>query len=121
RRPRCVTMSGDQRVVRVCGVPSRLPDDLVCDKLHIHFLRPHNGGGELLRLVYPTREKGVAVLMFELEEVAERILKRKHQLEVGGQSFPLEVMRPQILNTVAGVGISGTQKQPRLLKVRSAP
>ncbi|KAE8595330.1 hypothetical protein XENTR_v10015696 [Xenopus tropicalis] len=89
-------MSWDRRVVRVCGVPGHLFEEgLLSDKLWIHFLRPKNQGGEIQDLRYPTKEKGVAMVTFEEEKVAGRILQTRHSLDVNGQSFPLEVMRPQ--------------------------
>ncbi|OCT75335.1 uncharacterized protein XB22065629.L [Xenopus laevis] len=89
-------MSCYKRGLRVCGVPGHLfEEELLRDKLLIHFLRPKNQGGEIQNLHYPTKDEGVAILTFEEEEVAERILKTQHLLDVNGQLFPLEVMRLQ--------------------------
>ncbi|KAJ1098884.1 hypothetical protein NDU88_003991 [Pleurodeles waltl] len=63
------------------------------DKLLIHFLRPRNGGGEVLELLYPTEYAGVAIVTFELEEVADRILRRTHLLQLNSRSYHLEVSR----------------------------
>ncbi|XP_018124436.1 uncharacterized protein XB22065629.S isoform X2 [Xenopus laevis] len=89
-------MTWYKRGVQVCGVPGHLfEEELLRDKLIIHFLRPKNQGGEIQELRYPTKDSGVAILTFEDEEVAERILKTTHLLDVNGQSFVLEVMRLQ--------------------------
>lgn len=56
------------RTIEVCGVPDILPSDRTVDKLTIHFLRPRNGGGEVLRVIYPTSTKGQAFVVFELSE-----------------------------------------------------
>lgn len=56
------------RTIEVCGVPDILPTDRTVDKLTIHFLRPKHGGGEVLRVIYPTTTKGQAFVVFELSE-----------------------------------------------------
>ncbi|XP_078518692.1 uncharacterized protein LOC144783820 [Lissotriton helveticus] len=86
-------MTRDYRKVQVHKVPSIMSDDRMHDKLLIHFLRPRNGGGEVLELLYPTEYAGVAIVTFELEEVADRILKRTHTLELNSQRYPLELRR----------------------------
>ncbi|KAM4688801.1 RNA-binding protein 43 isoform 1-T2 [Discoglossus pictus] len=90
----------DQRVVRVSGVPRHLfNEELIYDKLLIHFLRPSNNGGDVQSLYFPKNEEDMAILTFETEKVAERVLHKKHLLEVDGQKFPLEVMHPKVQNT----------------------
>lgn len=77
--------------IEVCGVPDILPDDRIVDKLTIHFLRPRNGGGEIIRVIYPTSTKGQAFVAFELQEVASQVAKLKHTLDIDGQQFPLTI------------------------------
>lgn len=54
--------------IEVCGVPDLLPVDRTVDKLTIHFLRPRNGGGEVVKVIYPTSTKGQAFVVFEQKE-----------------------------------------------------
>ncbi|XP_063780655.1 RNA-binding protein 43 [Pseudophryne corroboree] len=85
----------DSRVIQVSGLPVRLyDDDLVRDKLLIHFLRSKNGGGCDLDVRYPTEEEGVATLTFEQEEVVKRMLGKKHTLEISDCTYPLTVRQP---------------------------
>ncbi|KAL2080471.1 hypothetical protein ACEWY4_024264 [Coilia grayii] len=77
--------------IEVCGVPDLLPADRTVDKLTIHFLRPRNGGGEVVRVIYPTSAKGQAFVVFELKEVAARVASSKQTLDIDGQRFPLTV------------------------------
>ena len=56
------------RTIKVCGVPDILPADRIVDKVTIHFLRPRQGGGEVLRVIYPSSTKGQAFVVFEHNE-----------------------------------------------------
>ncbi|XP_073532550.1 uncharacterized protein [Phyllobates terribilis] len=87
----------DRRVVKVSGLPLHRDDDedLIRDKLLIHFLQEkHGGDGEVLAH-YPTEEDGVALLEFKDQKVANRVLSHKHNLIIQDCSHPLEVRRPQ--------------------------
>ncbi|XP_006012723.1 uncharacterized protein SI:DKEY-154B15.1 isoform X2 [Latimeria chalumnae] len=86
-------MTRDRRKIQVRKIPHILPDDTMIDKLLIHFLRPRNGGGEVMGVDYPTNERGQAFVTFEDEQVAEEVLKRQHFLQLQGKSYPLEVNR----------------------------
>ncbi|XP_075070284.1 RNA-binding protein 43 [Mixophyes fleayi] len=89
-----VIAMADRRVLQVSGIPSRhYEDDLVRDKLLIHFLQFKNGGSDV-DVRYPTEREGVAMLTFHLEEVAKRVLDRKHILTIAKCTYPLEVRRP---------------------------
>uniref|UniRef100_H2ZVH3 NID domain-containing protein n=1 Tax=Latimeria chalumnae TaxID=7897 RepID=H2ZVH3_LATCH len=79
----------DRRKIQVRKIPHILPDDTMIDKLLIHFLRPRNGGGEVMGVDYPTNERGQAFVT----SVAEEVLKRQHFLQLQGKSYPLEVNR----------------------------
>ncbi|XP_019905584.1 uncharacterized protein si:dkey-154b15.1 [Esox lucius] len=84
----------DGKAIEVLGVPgSLLAPDRMVDKLTIHFLRPRNGGGEVLTVMFPTSISGRAVVVFEKPEVADSVLWQSHDLTVEGQRFPLEVRR----------------------------
>ncbi|XP_040287370.1 uncharacterized protein LOC121000797 [Bufo bufo] len=86
----------DRRVIEVSGFPRRpYDDDFIRDQLLLHFLRPRNGGAYEVEVRYPTGAEGVASLVFEDEEVAKRILGRKHSLVIEDCTHPLEVRRPQ--------------------------
>ncbi|XP_029444061.1 uncharacterized protein LOC115083988 [Rhinatrema bivittatum] len=85
----------DARKLCIHNVPSVTSDDRMHDKLLIHFLRPRNGGGEVLELKYPTEEAGMAFVTFEEREVADRILGRQHRLELDGKSYVLDVRRAE--------------------------
>lgn len=61
-------MDQKQCLVEVLGVPDILPDDVTIDKLLIHFLRKKNGGGEVLKVLYPCYQPGQAFVTFELPE-----------------------------------------------------
>ncbi|XP_066546570.1 RNA-binding protein 43 [Amia ocellicauda] len=92
-------MAADTRTIQVLQVPSVLHDDRMIDKLMIHFLRPRHGGGEVLQVLYPTGTPGQALVTFELQEVADRVVQRPHVLQLQEQSFPLKVSwadRPEV-------------------------
>ncbi|RXN01565.1 hypothetical protein EOD39_6260 [Acipenser ruthenus] len=84
-------MAADRRTLQVLRVPSVLPDDRMIDKLLIHFLRPRNGGGEVLGVRFPTDTPGEALVTFEQEEVADRVLQCTQVLELQSGKHPLEV------------------------------
>ncbi|XP_066440910.1 RNA-binding protein 43 [Eleutherodactylus coqui] len=86
----------DRRVIEVSGLPSRPHDnDFIKDQLLLYFLRARNGGGGEASVRYPTKKEGVALLEFEDEKVAQRILSRRHTLVIDDCAHPLEVRRPQ--------------------------
>ncbi|XP_064204798.1 uncharacterized protein si:dkey-154b15.1 [Anguilla rostrata] len=88
---RSIAMDAGFTAVEVRGVPRKLPEDRMIDKLTIHFLRPRNGGGEVLRVVYSDQAPHRAFVVFERPEVAARVLQTAHVLQLEGQSFPLTV------------------------------
>ncbi|KAM4029484.1 uncharacterized protein ACNLHF_024448 [Anomaloglossus baeobatrachus] len=89
------------RVVEVSGLPHHQydDDDLIRDKLLIHFLKVQNGGNGEVIAHYPTEKAGVALLEFKDEKVAKSILSRKHNLMIRGRSHPLEVRHPRSSNS----------------------
>nr|XP_015212803.1 PREDICTED: uncharacterized protein LOC102693237 isoform X1 [Lepisosteus oculatus]XP_015212804.1 PREDICTED: uncharacterized protein LOC102693237 isoform X1 [Lepisosteus oculatus] len=89
-------MASEFTTIQVFKVPSILPADRMTDKLMIHFLRPRNGGGEVLGVKFPMSTPGQALVTFELLEVADRVLQRDHVLELEGQRFPLELKKLEI-------------------------
>lgn len=55
-------------LVEVLGVPEHFPDETIIDKLLIYFLRKRNGGGEVLKVLYPCYQTGQAFVKFEQPE-----------------------------------------------------
>ncbi|KAL0961805.1 hypothetical protein UPYG_G00331930 [Umbra pygmaea] len=83
--------------IEVLGVPDDLlVSDRMVDKLTIHFLRPRNGGGEVQTVVFPAYRPGQAWVIFAESEVASRVLRQTHFLDVEGQRFPLQVKRHEV-------------------------
>ncbi|KAJ8273432.1 hypothetical protein GJAV_G00101550 [Gymnothorax javanicus] len=90
---RSITMDEDFNTIVVRGIPMGYSEDRMIDKLTIHFLRPRNGGGEVLRVLYFSQTPELAFVIFEQSEVATRVLQRAHVLQLGDQSFPLTLSR----------------------------
>ncbi|KAJ8378993.1 hypothetical protein AAFF_G00232220 [Aldrovandia affinis] len=84
-------MDTDFTTIEVNGVPHGLPADRMIDKLTIHFLRPRNGGGEVLRVLYPLHSPHQAIVIFERPDVAARVLQQAQVLQLERGSFPLKV------------------------------
>lgn len=55
-------------MIEVWGVPDVLPADRIVDKLHVYFLKAKNGGGEVLKVVYPGYQRGQAFVTFDEPE-----------------------------------------------------
>ncbi|NXO45456.1 RBM43 protein, partial [Locustella ochotensis] len=69
------------RTIVIAGVPAGLlQDDVMADILTIHFQMSRNNGGDVEEVTYPTRDKGVAYMTFEDQEVVERVLKKDQHL-----------------------------------------
>eukprot|EP00075_Anas_platyrhynchos_P000366 XP_005010132.2 RNA-binding protein 43 isoform X2 [Anas platyrhynchos] len=94
------------RTVVISGVPDGvLKDDVMSDILVIHFQKSKNNGGDVEDIIYPTREKGVAYVTFEDQEVVESVLKKnEHRLEDKRLSryYPLKVT-PYFTNVFSSV------------------
>ncbi|OCT62752.1 uncharacterized protein LOC108701030 [Xenopus laevis] len=82
----------EKKKVRVDGIPSDIPPERAKDKLFIHFLRARNGGGEIEQLEFLPGPPAYALITFEENKVAERILEtRDHNLTVNGKIYVLAV------------------------------
>ncbi|NXY10658.1 RBM43 protein, partial [Pteruthius melanotis] len=69
------------RTIVIAGVPAGLlQDDLMADILTIHFQMSRNNGGDVEEVAYPTRNRGVAYVTFEDQEVVESVLKKDQHL-----------------------------------------
>ncbi|NXN84748.1 RBM43 protein, partial [Bombycilla garrulus] len=69
------------RTIVIAGVPAGLlQDDVMADILTIHFQMSRNNGGDVEEVTYPTRNRGVAFITFEDQEVVERVLKKDQHL-----------------------------------------
>ncbi|XP_023787212.1 RNA-binding protein 43 [Cyanistes caeruleus] len=85
------------RTIVIAGVPAGLlQDDVMADILTIHFQMSRNNGGDVEEVTYPTRNKGVAYITFEDQEVVESVLKKEQHLLQDKRlprSYPLTVTR----------------------------
>ncbi|XP_039925990.1 RNA-binding protein 43 [Hirundo rustica] len=85
------------RTIVIAGVPAGLlQDDVMADILTIHFQMSRNNGGDVEEVAYPTRDKGVAYVTFEDQEVVEGVLRKdQHLLQDKRLSrrYPLTVTR----------------------------
>ncbi|NXQ55773.1 RBM43 protein, partial [Anthoscopus minutus] len=85
------------RTIVIAGVPAGLlQDDVMADILTIHFQRSRNNGGDVEEVTYPTRNKGVAYITFEDQEVVDSVLKKEQHLLQDkrlSRSYPLTVTR----------------------------
>lgn len=61
-------MAMNEMVIEVNGLPDNYPENMIIDKLTMHFLRRSNKGGEVLTVIYPTSNKGQAYVVFESAE-----------------------------------------------------
>ncbi|XP_048201446.1 RNA-binding protein 43 [Perognathus longimembris pacificus] len=74
--------TASERTIVVAG----LPENLVSNQLLATFVKSHfqdikNEGGDVEAVIYPTRTKGVAYVIFKEKEVAENVVrKKKHRL-----------------------------------------
>ncbi|NWY15134.1 RBM43 protein, partial [Aphelocoma coerulescens] len=69
------------RTIVIAGVPAGLlQDDVMADILTIHFQMSRNNGGDVEEVTYPTRNKGVAYVTFEDQEVVESVLEKDQHL-----------------------------------------
>ncbi|XP_076121131.1 uncharacterized protein LOC143101796 [Alosa pseudoharengus] len=85
-------MAGLGRSLDIVGLPSDVERDRLIDKLLIHFLRPSNGGGEVLSVTVSKARPRSALVTFEDRKVALSVLNhRPHILELDGQRHELSV------------------------------
>ncbi|XP_062389028.1 uncharacterized protein si:busm1-163l24.3 [Sardina pilchardus] len=85
-------MAGLGRGLHVVGLPSDVERDRLIDKLLIHFLRPSNGGGEVLSVTVSKGRPQSALVTFEDRKVALSVLHHHpHILELDGQRHELSV------------------------------
>ncbi|XP_062291386.1 RNA-binding protein 43 [Scomber scombrus] len=90
-------MENRRNMVEVLGVPEVLPADRIVEKLEAYFLSGRNGGGEVLKVLYPCYQLGQAFIIFERLEVAARVLRKSpHMLEVNHQQYCLTVKAADI-------------------------
>ncbi|KAM8945593.1 LOW QUALITY PROTEIN: uncharacterized protein RCH25_048888 [Pelodytes ibericus] len=82
----------ERKTLRVDGIPSDIPTDRAKDKLIIHFLRSRNGGGELDTIELFPGPPSYALITFQEDRVAERVLRIKdHTLLVNEMSYDLNI------------------------------
>ncbi|CAM4634099.1 unnamed protein product [Leuciscus chuanchicus] len=85
-------MAMNEMVIEVNGLPDNYPENLMIDKLTMHFLRRSNKGGDVLTVIYPTSNKGQAYVVFESAEVPG-VLQHTHVLIVESQFYPLDIKK----------------------------
>nr|XP_023398726.1 RNA-binding protein 43 isoform X1 [Loxodonta africana] len=71
-----------ERTVVVAGLPvGRFSDQSLATSVKLHFQDIKNEGGDVEDVIYPTRTKGVAYVIFKERKVAENVIrKKKHHL-----------------------------------------
>ncbi|XP_078080114.1 uncharacterized protein LOC144500679 isoform X2 [Mustelus asterias] len=80
------------RTIQVSALPTGISKQSLEDKLMIHFLRPKNGGGEIMDVLFPPESPTSALIIFEEAEVAQRVLRvENHVLEINGGHHKLKV------------------------------
>ncbi|KAL2100849.1 hypothetical protein ACEWY4_002610 [Coilia grayii] len=83
-------MAGLTQSLQVEGLPSDVEHDRLIDKLLIHFLRPSNGGGEVVSVTVSKGRPRSALVTFEDRKVALSVLSHHpHILELDGQRHEL--------------------------------
>ncbi|XP_067268121.1 RNA-binding protein 43 isoform X2 [Chanodichthys erythropterus] len=85
-------MAMKEMVIEVNGLPDNYPENMMIDKLTMHFLRRSNKGGDVLTVIYPTSNKGQAYVVFESPEVPG-VLQHTHVLIVESQFYPLDIKK----------------------------
>ncbi|KAI4894696.1 hypothetical protein NFI96_014367, partial [Prochilodus magdalenae] len=73
-------MAAEGRTVKVSGLPVHMPENRLVDKIHIHFLRKRNGGGEISSVTVSKSSPGIALITFEESRVALKLAKRGKQV-----------------------------------------
>ncbi|XP_036445106.1 uncharacterized protein si:busm1-163l24.3 [Colossoma macropomum] len=87
-------MAEEGRSLCVRGLPADLEPERLADKLHIHFLRSRNGGGEITALSIKSADR-FAIVTFEESRVAHNVLSHcPHILEVDGRKYELSLSFP---------------------------
>ncbi|XP_072523740.1 uncharacterized protein [Salminus brasiliensis] len=85
-------MAVEGRTVRVGGLPVDMPENRLADKLHIHFLRRKNGGGEISSVNISESTPGTAFITFEEKEVAWKLAKQgKQVVKLNDKSYAVTV------------------------------
>ncbi|KAI4891524.1 hypothetical protein NFI96_018024, partial [Prochilodus magdalenae] len=87
-------MAEEGRSLCVRGLPADVEPERLTDKLHIHFLRSRNGGGEITSLTVKAADRS-AIITFEDSRVALNVLSHSpHILEVDGRKYELSLNFP---------------------------
>ncbi|KAL7860600.1 hypothetical protein AOLI_G00169490 [Acnodon oligacanthus] len=87
-------MAEEGRSLCVRGLPADLEPERLADKLHIHFLRSRNGGGEITAVSIKSADR-FAIVTFEENRVAHDVLSHcPHILEVDGVQYELSLSFP---------------------------
>ncbi|KAL6474821.1 hypothetical protein MHYP_G00158610 [Metynnis hypsauchen] len=92
QRSSSVRMAAEGRTVKVSGLPVHMSENRLVDKIHIHFLRKKNGGGEISSVTVSKSTPGTAFITFEESKVALRLAeKRKQVFKVNDKSYDVNI------------------------------
>lgn len=96
-----------ERTVVVAGLPVGVWSDLLLSTVvKIHFQDIKNEGGCVEDVIYPTRTKGVAYVIFKEKEVAENVIrKKKHCLpeKFGPVELTVSHFREKVFSSVKAI------------------
>ncbi|XP_019731341.1 uncharacterized protein LOC109519336 [Hippocampus comes] len=85
-------MEEASRTVRVSGLPADIAEERLIDKLTVYFLRPRNGGGEIVSVTVDGTKPDCALVQFEDSGVSQRVIQHgQHTLKVDGKEYMLTV------------------------------
>ncbi|KAL7857490.1 hypothetical protein SRHO_G00163890 [Serrasalmus rhombeus] len=92
QRSSSVRMAAEGHTVKVSGLPVHMSENRLVDKIHIHFLRKKNGGGEISSVTVSKSTPGTAFITFEESEVALRLAEKGKQVfKVNDKSYDVEI------------------------------
>ncbi|XP_036429002.1 uncharacterized protein LOC118809635 [Colossoma macropomum] len=85
-------MATEGRTVKVSGLPVHMSENRLVDKIHIHFLRKKNGGGEISSVTVSKSTPGTAFITFEENKVALRLAEKGKQVfKVNDKSYDVKI------------------------------
>ncbi|MGH0148987.1 UNVERIFIED_CONTAM: hypothetical protein FKN15_021171 [Acipenser sinensis] len=105
----------EARTIVVSGVPQHELDcRRMADKLVIHFQKAKSAGGDVEKIKYPTRIKGVAYITFEEKEVLRQMLPTQKRVSFGWTLSEHEKLVKELRTRNRAVRISPSQANQRV-------
>ncbi|XP_073926830.1 RNA-binding protein 43 isoform X1 [Castor canadensis] len=93
-----------ERTIVVAGLPfSLFNDQLLAIFVKSHFQDIKNEGGDVEDVIYPTRTKGVAYVIFKERKVAENVVRQKKQRlakKAGNAQLTVSHLSEKVFNSV---------------------